>query len=97
MNIYIGNLSRDVTEVELRQQFEPFGKVDTASIVTDRRGVSKGFGFIEMDSPEEGQAAIEALKGQMLDGRTMDIVESNPTSKGKKGGFKKGGKKRRRF
>jgi len=95
MNIYIGNLSRDITEVELREQFEKFGRVDSASVVTDRRGVSKGFGFVEMDSSDEGQAAIEALKGQMLDGRTMDIVESNPPSKGKKG-FK-GGKKRRRF
>ena len=95
MNIYIGNLSRDVTEIELRQQFEKFGRVDSASVVKDRRGVSKGFGFVEMDSSDEGQAAIEALKGQMLDGRTMDIVESNPPSKGKKG-FK-GGKKRRRF
>ena len=97
MNIYIGNLSRDVTEVELRQQFEKFGRVDSASVVKDRRGVSKGFGFIVMDSPEEGQAAINTLKGQMLNGRTMDIVESNPPSKSKKGGFKGGGKKRRRF
>lgn len=96
MNIYIGNLARDVTEAELRQQFEPFGKVETASVVTDRRGVSKGFGFVEMPSPDEGQAAIDALKGQMLNERTMDIVESNPPSKGKKG-FKGGGKKRRRF
>lgn len=95
MNIYIGNLSRDVTEVELREQFEKFGRVDSASIVKDRRGVSKGFAYVEMDSADEGQAAMEALKGQMLDGRTMDIVESAPPSKGKKG-FK-GGKKRRRF
>jgi len=98
MNIYIGNLSRKITEAELREQFEPFGKVVAVNLVKDRRsGVPRGFGYVEMESPEEGQAAIEGLKGQILDGRMMDVTESSPPGKGKKGGFKGGGKKRRRF
>lgn len=98
MNIYIGNLSREITETELQEQFEAFGKVESVSIVKDKRsGVSRGFGFVEMPSPEEGQAAIDGLKGQILDGRTMDVTESGPPPKGKKKNFKGGGKKRRRF
>ena len=99
MHIYVGNLSREVTEAELQQQFEAFGQVTSVNIVKGKRSdVSKGFGFIEMASPEKGQSAIDGLKDQKLDGRTMDITESNPPVKGKKrGGFKGGGKKRRRF
>ncbi len=97
MNIYIGNLAREITEAELREQFEAFGKVVSVNLIKDRRsGVSRGFGFVEMESPEEGTAAINGLKDTMLDGRTMDVTESAPQGKGKKGGFKGGGKKRRR-
>ncbi len=98
MNIYVGNLSHDITETILQEQFEAFGKVTSVKIMKDKRsGVSRGYGFVEMDSEEEGQAAIDSLKDQMLDGRTMDITLSSPPFKGKKGGFKGGGKKRRRF
>ncbi len=98
MNIYVGNLSRKLTETEVREQFEAFGEVVSVNLVKDRRsGVSRGFGYVEMTSEEEGQAAIDALKGQILDGKMLDVVESGPPpGKGKKGGFK-GGKKRRRF
>ncbi len=99
MHIYLGNLSRKLTETDVREQFEAFGEVVSVSLVKDRRsGVSRGFGYVEMVSTEEGQAAIEALKGQILDGKMMDIVESDPPpGKGKKGGFKGKGKKRRKF
>ena len=99
MNIYVGNLSRDITETILQEQFEVFGKVTSVKIMKDKRsGVSRGYGFVEMDSEEEGQTAVDSLKDQMLDGRTMDVTVSNPPFKGKKkGGFKGGGKKRRRF
>lgn len=97
MNIYVGNLSRKLTEAELRQQFEVFGEVTSVKLAKDRRnGVSKGFGSVVMPSSEEGQAAIEGLKGQILDGKIMDVTESAPSGKGKKGGFKGGGKKRRK-
>ncbi len=98
MNIYVGNLSRGTTEEDIKNQFETFGKVVSVSLVKDRRsGVSRGFGFVEMDSDEEGQAAIDGLKDTTLDGRTMDVTESAPPLKGKKGGgFKGGGKKRRK-
>lgn len=96
--IYIGNLSRKLTESEVRAQFEPFGEVASVKLVKDRRsGVSRGFGTVVMESEEAGRAAIEGLKGQVLDGKMLDVVESNPPSgKGKKGGFK-GNKKRRKF
>ena len=96
MNIYIGNLSRKLTEAELREQFEAFGKVSAVAIAKDRRnGVSKGFGTVEMESREEGQAAIDGLRGRVLDGKVMDVTESAPIRKGKKG-FKGGKKKHRK-
>ena len=99
MHIYIGNLSRKLTETDIREQFEAFGEVASVSLVKDRRsGVSRGFGTVVMESETEGQAAIEGLKGQILDGKIMDVVESAPQpGKGKKGGSKGGGKKRRRL
>ena len=97
MNIYIGNLSRKLTEIELREQFEAYGKVIGVAIAKDRRnGVSKGFGTVEMESREEGLAAIDGLRGQVLDGKVMDVTESEPIRKGKKGGFKGGKKKHRK-
>ena len=97
MNIYVGNLSRDVTEADLRQAFEAFGKVVSVSMVRDRRGQPKGFAFVEMSSREEGLAAIEELKGKSLNGRIMDVVEASPPpGKGKRGGAFRGGRRRRR-
>ncbi len=99
MHIYIGNLSRAITDAQLQECFEAYGTVTKVNIAKDRRNqVSKGFGTVEMESDEEGQAAIDGLKGQLLDGKIMDVVESGPPpGKKKKGGFKGGGKKRRRF
>ncbi len=79
MNLYLGNLSRDVTEADLRQLFEPFGKIDAVNVIKDKfSGVSKGFGFIEMPVKEEAEAAIKALHRQPFKGQSMDITEARP-------------------
>ncbi len=77
-NIYVGNLSWDTTEEGLRAQFEQYGTVDSAKIITDRdTGRSRGFGFVEMDT-EGGEAAIAALNGTNLDGRDIKVNEAKP-------------------
>ena len=86
MNIHVGNLSREVTEDELRQTFEAFGEVVAVKIIKDRNGISRGFGFIEMSTDSEGQAAIEGLNGKELAGRTLDLSESHLPPGGRKGG-----------
>jgi cold-inducible RNA-binding protein len=96
MNIYAGNLSRELTEDELRLAFEEFGQVESVSIIKDKySGESKGFGFIEMPSKEEGKAAIENLNGKELKGRTLNVSEARPrTDRSGRGGFgggRKGG------
>jgi RNA recognition motif-containing protein len=96
MNIYVGNLSREVTDEELRQEFEAFGKVESVNIIKDRySGQSRGFGFVEMATKEEGQAAIDGLKGKSLKGRELDVSEARPRTEGRRGGFGGGGKRRR--
>jgi RNA recognition motif-containing protein len=87
LKIYVGNLSRDVTEAELQSEFEAFGKVDSVSIVMDKySGQPRGFGFVEMPTKAEGQAAIEGLKGKVLNQRTIVVNESRPRSEGERGG-----------
>jgi len=79
MDIYVGNLSYDITAEELREAFEQHGEVTTAKIVSDREtGRSKGFGFVEMPSQAEGEAAIAELNGAMLKGRTARVNEARP-------------------
>ncbi len=79
MNIYVGNLSYEVTEEELRQEFSAFGEVEAVRLITDRdSGRPKGFGFVEMPSDSEGQAAIEALNGKAVKGRDMNVNVSRP-------------------
>jgi RNA recognition motif-containing protein len=97
MNLYLGNLSRDATESDLRQLFEPFGKIDALRVVKDKfSGVSKGFGFIEMPVKEEAEAAIKALHRQPFKGQSMDITEARPHEQGKRGhGGRDGGGRRR--
>ena len=83
MNIYVGNLAREVTEDEIRNLFAPFGEVSTVAIMTDRNGISKGFGFAEMPSDNEANSAIESLNRTLLYDRTLDLSPSSPlTSKG---------------
>ncbi len=93
MNIYIGNLSFETTEESLRQAFEGYGEVSTVSIVTDRyTGKSRGFGFVEMASKGEAEAAITGLNGQELDGQTLNVNEAKPRTE--KGGGGRGGGRR---
>ena len=86
MNIHVGNLSREVTEDELRQTFEAFGEVVAVKIIKDRNGISRGFGFIEMSNFSQGQAAIEGLNRKELAGRTLDLSETRLPRGGGKGG-----------
>ena len=87
MKIYVGNLSYDTTEQELKQQFEAFGSVDTVSIVMDKySGRPKGFAFVEMASKSEGEAAIAGLNGKSLDERTIVVNESRPRNDNRSGG-----------
>jgi RNA recognition motif-containing protein len=97
MNIYVGNLSYELTEDDLRQAFEQFGVVESAKIVKDRfSGQSKGFGFVEMPGKAEGQAAIDSLDGEEKKGRTLKVNEARPRSekRGSKRGFSGGRGKR---
>ncbi len=92
MNIYVGNLSFDVTEDDLRSAFEAFGKVDTVNIIKDREsGRPKGFGFVEMSSGEEAKKAIEAMNGKEFKGRAMNVNEARPKPEGGRGGGRHGG------
>ncbi len=79
MDIYVGNLSYDISVEELRDAFEQHGDVANAKIISDREtGRSKGFGFIEMLDEEEAKAAITELNGAMLKGRTARVNEARP-------------------
>ncbi len=79
MNIYVGNLSFDTGEGELRKAFEEFGSVDDVKIIMDRyTNRSKGFGFVEMSDDEEGEKAISGLNGKELDGRTLKVNVARP-------------------
>ena len=79
MNIYVGNLSFQLSEDDLNYAFGEYGQVDSAKIITDREtGRSKGFGFIEMPNQEEAEKAIEGLNGKELEGRAVKVNESKP-------------------
>ena len=81
MNIFIGNLSYNVTGGDLRQAFEAFGQVASATVIKDKQsGRSKGFGFVEMPVQAEAQSAIAALNGQAFKGRTITVNEARPQS-----------------
>jgi len=101
MNIYVGNLSRETTEDELRQAFEAFGQVTSVNIIKDRySGESRGFGFVEMATKSEAEAAINGLNGTSLGERTLSVNEARPRSEGGRrpyggGGFGGGGRRRR--
>jgi RNA recognition motif-containing protein len=81
MNIYIGNLSYNVTEDELRDAFTEFGEVSTVNIITDKfTGQSKGFGFVEMPMQSEAEEAIKALNESSLKGRNIKVNQARPRS-----------------
>ena len=88
MNIYVGNLSYETAEEDLRQAFENFGQVSSVNVITDKySGRSRGFGFVEMSSDEEGAAAIAGLNGQELHGRKLNVNEARPRQDRGGGGF----------
>ncbi|MBK5093453.1 MAG: RNA-binding protein [Actinobacteria bacterium] len=79
MKIYVGNLSYTTSEEDIRTAFSPFGAVDSVDVIMDRgTGRSKGFGFVEMSVDAEGQAAIDALNGKELDGRSLNVNVARP-------------------
>lgn len=86
-NIFVGNLDFNTGEDELRQLFEQYGQVDRVAIMTDRdTGRSRGFGFVEMASSEDGEKAIAALNGSQLGGRTLNVNEARPKAERSGGG-----------
>ena len=99
MKIYVGNMSFDVSEDDLRKAFEAHGQVDSVNVITDRdTGRPKGFGFIEMSNDTEAKAAIEALNDKELKGRTISVSVARPRTEGRRGGGGGGfGGGRRRF
>ncbi len=100
MNIYVGNLSYEVTDDDLLKSFKAFGDVTSANVVMDRStGSPRGFGFVEMSSKESALAAISGLNGTMLKGRSINVNEARPrqnsfSSRGGSGRFGGGGGRR---
>jgi cold-inducible RNA-binding protein len=95
MKLYVGNLSYEVSEEDLRQAFEPFGQIESAVIIKDKvSGRSKGFGFVEFSSQADGQSAIDGLNGQDLKGRNINVNEARPRteSRGGQDGYGGGGR-----
>ncbi|MDD3731255.1 MAG: RNA-binding protein [candidate division Zixibacteria bacterium] len=106
MNIYIGNLSHNATDEQLREAFENYGEVSSVNIIKDKyTGDPRGFAFVEMPNQDEAKAAIEGLNGQDLNGRTLNVNEARPRTErsdrggGGRGGYRggSGGGNRRRF
>jgi cold-inducible RNA-binding protein len=86
MKLYVGNLAYQVTEDQLRDAFESFGQVESVAIIKDKySGQSKGFGFVEMPTDAEGQAAIDGLNGKDFNGRAIKVNEAKPRTEGSQG------------
>ncbi len=91
MKIYVGNLSYEVTEEDLRREFVAFGEVTSVSVITDKySGRPKGFGFVEMATKSEAEAAITGLNGKMLKDRTVVVNEARPRTDNRSGGYRDG-------
>ncbi len=104
IKLYVGNLSFNTTSEDLREYFSQAGTVESASVVEDRdTGRSRGFGFVEMSSKEEGNAAIQQFNGQDLGGRALNVNEAKPREdrgggrSGGRGGFGGGGNRGSRW
>lgn len=96
MNIYVGNLSYQTTEDDIRQAFAAYGEVTSASIIKDKfSGESRGFAFVEMPNPAEARQAIQAMNGADLGGRALKVNEARPREEGGRraggGGYGGGG------
>jgi len=86
MNIYVGNLPLELTEHELRKEFSVFGQVKSVSLINDRytgSGQPRLYGFVEMDSKAEGEAAIISLRGKVIGGRVIEVISALPLSDNK--------------
>jgi len=91
MNIYVGNLSYEVTDADLKELFETYGQVSSSSVIKDKfSGQSKGFGFVEMPTDAEAKAALSGLNGRDLKGRTISVDEARPRAGGGGGGGGRG-------
>ena len=87
MNIYVGNMAYNVTEDDLKKAFEAYGQVASVNVIRDQySNQSKGFGFVEMPNASEAQAAISALNGMDLNGRTLNVNQARPKADRKRGG-----------
>jgi len=97
VNIYVGNLSRDVSDSDIQKAFEAFGKVASVNIIKDKfSGESRGFGFVDMPSKDEAQAAITGMSGKEFMGRALNVNEARPrTDRSDRGGGGRGGGGRR--
>lgn len=98
--LYVGNLSYDVDNSILESLLSPHGTVENVNVITDRNtGQSKGYGFVEMSSEAEAQAAITALDGSEYNGRMIKVAEANPprTRRPRRGGGRRGGQARDRY
>ncbi len=95
--LYVGNLSYDLSDDDLKEMFQAHGEVLSAQIITDRdTGRSKGFGFVEMSDPDQAQAAIDALNGHEFGGRALTVNEARPQAdRGSRGGGGGGGGRNR--
>ena len=92
--LYVGNLAWGVTDADLQEMFSAHGTVQSAQVIMDRdTGRSKGFGFVEMGSDQEAQAAIQAMNGKEIDGRALTVNEARPKTEGGggRGGYGGGG------
>lgn len=90
MNLYVGNLALNVSEGELQQAFEAFGEVSSVKIIKDRyTGESKGFGFVEMPSGAEAQAAMNGLNGKELKGLAIKVNQAKPQKSKPRGGYRR--------
>ena len=92
MRIFVGNLAYMTTEEDLAQLFHPYGEIERVQILTDREtGRSRGFGFVEMTTPEEAAAAIEQFNGKDFKGRNLTVNEARPRTDRGQGGYGGGG------
>ena len=95
MNIYVGNLSYEINEDDLRRTFEAFGQVAFVNVIKDRvTGEPRGFAFVEMPAKAEAQSAIDGLNGKDLKGRSLNVNEARPQPERGRGGQKRGSPRR---
>ncbi len=96
MNIYVGNISRESSEQDIKTAFEEYGEVSSVNLIKDKfTGQYRGFGFVEMPNNEQAEAAIKALDGQRLNGRALNVAEAKPkTDTGNRKEFRKDNRRR---